>query len=128
MTDSDFQEGDRLSLSASITVPVGNYQSIKPSATITRVIGRNPQEDLDEMSGLLRVAMLKSAIVEVEGLDALIEAVSEDGLDGLLGYCKEQVDSELEESITRRRVAPSVGKCLIKKHLLRHIQEEKDGA
>jgi nitrogen regulatory protein PII-like uncharacterized protein len=122
---TNLRKGDQLSLTASITISLGNYQSLKPSATVTRTVGDDPEHDIREVSDELRLALHRSVVVEVQSLERMAAAIDEGGLDGLIHYCQTAIDDELEEqtshSATRER---RVKRCRVRKQL---DPTQKDG-
>ena len=115
---TNLRKGDQLSLAASVTLSLGNYQSLKPSATVTRTVGDDPEHDIKEVSGELRLALHRSVVVEVQSFERMAAAIDEGGLDGLIHYCQSVIDDELEEktpnSAARKR---RVKRCRVRRKL-----------
>jgi hypothetical protein len=116
MTDNRLHPGDELTLTASITLSVGSYQSIRPSASITRVIGDDPLLDIEDISETLRLELHRAVVIEVTAMERMVDAIETGGMDGLITHCQEVVDHEFERPNAKRRKVRRK-KCRIKNEI-----------
>ena len=108
------KQGDRVSLSLGPTINVGDYSSVKPMVTVTREIGDDPEQDLQEMRDSLKTLYQHQLKLEVmalmgtgslltscESLDdvaaAILEGINNGSIQSSLDYADQEEDDQEEE-------------------------------
>lgn len=98
------KSGDTVSLSIHPSVQVSRFFFVKASATVTRVVGDDPAEDLLAMKKDLRKLYLEAVSVEIELVNELSDAMdSEDPLAALQDYVARKTANEAPSKTSRRR-------------------------
>jgi hypothetical protein len=93
-----YKKDDKVTLSATVTLNIGDYNSIKPSASITRVLGQNPEHDLEEMETALHKSLAKSLRVGVGFTKDMFECLNLGGLDAIQQYSNEHTNDTTQKS------------------------------
>ncbi len=95
------QPGDVVNLSATVPIALTQYDRIKAHASVTRVISDDVERDLQEMDASVRVLLFRSARAQILPLSMMLEAVENEGLDGLLRVCEEVIAEEALPQVAR---------------------------
>lgn len=116
---ANWQTGDSVTLSAGGSIPLADYANVKPHASITRVMGDDPEADLAEMMQLLTDGLKRSMLVqmgfascvaELLGDDCDVQAVVDDlmkGLpDGLIRFSADAAGEEGQEEDGKESATP----------------------
>jgi hypothetical protein len=104
-----FKSGDTLTLSSAVSIPnpLNNYGPFKPHASITRVLGDNPSQDVAEMEQLLTEATGKALLACITSSDEIIQMI--DSVDGdLPAFTKklqERYNGDVQKTSTVRSKA-----------------------
>lgn len=100
---TNFQPGQRVTLSANPTIQLAEYQYLKPMASVTFEIGDDPEQDIAEGRAALRRALYESIRTDL-GLRNEIQNYIADNeelsLDALAEFCTEMAhdnEGEVEE-------------------------------
>jgi hypothetical protein len=88
-----FREGDTLALRAQCVVKLSQYESLKPWASLTRVLGEDPEADAEDMRRTLYVELRRAVLMEIEDRDAAQALVGERGqLTALIKHCEKVIE------------------------------------
>jgi hypothetical protein len=87
-----YKTGDTVTLGASPAINLGNYNSLKPSASITRVLGDNPEAEIKEMESTLQESLVKATLAEAGFCTDVAECLELGGLDAIQQYCTQQLN------------------------------------
>lgn len=111
--------GDTVSMSLRPPVQLGQYTYIKSGATLTRVLGDDPEGDLQDMKAVLPRLYAEALGMDLDLLSKLTEVIEKGDMDDLRAFVTEQA-SGLEEirnqedrpspSSTQRRASKGTGK------------------
>lgn len=109
--------GDTVSMSLRPPVKLAEYTYLKTGATLTRVLGDDPEADLRDMKTLLPRLYAEAVGVDLDLFSALTEIIESGSMDDLRAWITEQA-SGLEEirnqkeggkASSRRRVGSKAG-------------------
>lgn len=88
--------GDTVSMSLRPPVKLAEYTYLKTGATLTRVLGDDPEGDLRDMKALLPRLYAEAVGVDLDLFSALTEIIESGSMDDLRAWITEQA-SGLEE-------------------------------
>lgn len=83
--------GDEVSLTASPTIALGEFQFLKPGATVKRVLSDDVEGDLEQIQQDLRHVLDRSCLVELHALNDYVEALNEGSVEALADYCLKEI-------------------------------------
>ena len=81
------RKGDRVELGMPITVEIEKFTFIRPHAIITRTLGVDPDDDLNDAKGELRKLFWLSTLLELRALKKCQLLLEDKGIDALVDYC-----------------------------------------
>lgn len=112
-----FRTGQRITLSASPTIQLAEYQYLKPMASITITVGDDPESDIEDAREGLQRAIYESIRVELgirNDIQEFLAETEEIDLDTLAAFCTEKANGHevtVEEETNGREVeSPKTGK------------------
>lgn len=88
--------GDSVSISVSPTIQLREYQFLKPSATVRRVLSDDVDGDLAEMAVEVRRLAVRAATIELGLINELLDVVEEGDMDTLAAYLAENADGKAQ--------------------------------
>lgn len=96
----------KVTIGASPTIPLGDYQFLKPSASLVIDIPDNVddakvQAQLDRAKVKLRQFLYQATVIEVGFVDELTAALEKGGLEGLAAHCLKQVSINTKKGKTK---------------------------
>ena len=94
--------GDIVRLTLSPTVKIAEYQYLKPSVTLERVIGDDTVSSLEEMNRDLRALAAQAVLNELNITNDLYDALGDKDIKSLQDYCLKEIGYGTEGQSTRR--------------------------
>jgi len=82
------QPGDVITLSISPSLQYARFGFLKPSASLTRVLGPVPEDTIADMEKDLRIHAIRALSLEISLLSELGQVVDQEGTEGLVNYCE----------------------------------------
>ena len=97
------REGDSLTLSLRPVIFSGDrYRPFKPMATLTRVLGPDPEKERDEMERILVVEVCRDLLRTIRARNSLQAALGEEHrVTGLIEFCEKVVEDGPEGLLAR---------------------------
>lgn len=100
------RRGDTVSLSVRPTVALTRYQHLKAAASITRTLGDNPEQDVQEMRVELRRLYFAAVADDLTLAGELTQLVREDGqTDAIAAYALKHSKIHAQQTSPSRRPA-----------------------
>jgi hypothetical protein len=98
-----FKQGDTVTISSAVSIPnpLSDYGPFKPHASITRVLGDNPAQDVAEMEALLHAATGKALLACIESSDVFIQML--DSVDGDLPAFTKKLQERYNGNVQKTR-------------------------
>lgn len=97
-------KGDSITLSAAPKVWLDKYRALSPHASITRVLGDDPERDIAAATRDLHLLLHESLRVEIEFLNEAYDALQgATTTDALLALCKRKMTHVQPVKIIRKK-------------------------
>lgn len=103
------RRGDTVSLSVRPAVALTRYQHLKASASITRTLGDNPEQDVQEMREELRRIYFAAVAEDLTLMGELTKLVRDDGqTDAIAAYALKHSKIHAQQTSPSRRPSKRV--------------------
>lgn len=91
---AQLRKGDRLTITRSTTLWLTRFDSLKPSVTLSREIGDDPQADQDEMELICYVELRRAMLTEIRNRNKFEKLTGEENEIGpVVKHCKRVVQA-----------------------------------
>ena len=103
------KKGDTVTLAVNPNIEISQYFRIKPYASLTRIIGDNPEEELKAIHNDLNTLALQAVLQELKLDDVLQVIVAEGGWEALEEFCRKEIANVTPQQTLTETENKSVG-------------------